>query len=247
MKKISLVAILIISSLLSVSAKTPKAPKFDRGIEQKTFVPKGQWMVGASFSYTEFSADNYQWMVVEDLNAVGYTFKVSPVVSYFIKDNISIGGRIAYSRTLTDLGNLSLSLGDDLNIDIDDLHLKSHTFSVATFTRQYLNLGDNRRFGLFNEMRVTYGYGEGNSENSLSETPKAVHEEKHTLNFGVAPGLACFVNNNIAVEVAVDVLGVDLKWYKQTINQVEKGSMRNSAANFKINLFSINLGMTYYF
>lgn len=236
--------ILIASCLLSVSAK---APKFDRGIEQKTFIPKGQWMVGASFSYTEFSGDNYQWLVVEDLDAVGYTFKVSPIVSYFIKDNLAIGGRIAYSRTLTDLGNLSLSLGDDLNIDINDLHMKSHTFSASVFARPYLNLGDSKRFGLFNEMRITYGYGEGNSENSLNETPKAVHEVKHALNFGVAPGLACFINNNIAVEVAVDVLGLDFKWYKQTINQVEEGSMRNSAANFKINLFSINLGMTYYF
>ena len=245
MNRIIVVILLVITNLLPAVAA--KRPRFDRGIEQKTFIPKGQWMVGASFSYTEYSGDNYQWLVLEDADAVGYTFKVSPVVSYFIKDNVAIGGRIAYSRTLTDLGNLSLSLGDDLNIDIEDLHMKSHMFSVAGFVRTYLSLGDSKRFGLFNEARITYGYGQGNSENSLRDEPKAVHEVKNTLNIGVSPGLTCFINDNVAAEVAIDVLGLDFKWYNQTINQVEEGSLRSSSANFKINLFSINLGITFYF
>ncbi|MCD8193988.1 MAG: hypothetical protein LUD74_05480 [Tannerellaceae bacterium] len=59
--------------------------------------------------------------------------------------------------------------------------------------------------------------------------------------------MVAFVNNFAAVEVSLDVLGLDLKWYEQTINQVEQGKMRTSSANFKINLFSINLGMTFYF
>ncbi|MCC8199380.1 MAG: hypothetical protein LIP06_12655 [Tannerellaceae bacterium] len=213
----------------------------------KTFIPKGQWMVGASFSYMEMDVDNYQWLVLEDFNITGYTFKVSPIVSYFIRDNVSIGGRIAYSRSLMDMGNLAISLGDDLNINLSDYYLKSHMVSTSGFVRTYLNLGDSKRFGLFNEARVTYGYGEGNSENGSSDTSKAVHEVKHILNFGISPGMVAFVNNFAAVEVSLDVLGLDLKWYEQTINQVEQGSLRTSSANFKINLFSINLGMTFYF
>lgn len=244
MNKLTLTVLLSIIGLIPGWAK---GEKFDRGIEMKTFIPKGQWMVGASFSYMEMDVDNYQWLVLEDFNITGYTFKVSPIVSYFIRDNVSIGGRIAYSRSLMDMGNLAISLGDDLNINLSDYYLKSHMVSTSGFVRTYLNLGDSKRFGLFNEARVTYGYGEGNSENGSSDTSKAVHEVKHILNFGISPGMVAFVNNFAAVEVSLDVLGLDLKWYEQTINQVEQGSLRTSSANFKINLFSINLGMTFYF
>lgn len=204
-------------------------------------------MVGASFSYMEMDIDNYQWLVLEDFNLEGYTFRISPIISYFIRDNVSIGGRVAYSRSLMDMGNLAISLGDDLNISLSDYYLKSHMVSTFGFVRTYLNLGDSKRFGLFNEARVTYGYGEGNSENGPNDTSKAVHEVKHVLNLGISPGMVAFVNNFAAVEVSLDVLGLDLKWYEQTINQVEQGKMRTSSANFKINLFSINLGMTFYF
>lgn len=243
-KKTVLASLLLVCCMVSVWGK---GPKMDRGIEQKTFIPKGQWMTGASFSYLEYEGDNYQWVVVEDLNVVGYSFKVSPTVAYFIRDNIGLGGRVGYSRTLTDLENFSLSLGDDLNIDINDLHMKNHTFFATAFIRTYLNLGDSKRFGLFNEMSVTYGYGEGNSTNQLRGEPKAVHQTQNSLNFGVSPGMTCFVNDYIAVEASVDVLGLDFKWHNQTINQVEQGSMRSSGANFKINLFSINLGISFFF
>ncbi len=183
---------------------------------------------------------------MDDVTSTGYTFKVSPVVSYFIRDNIAIGGRVAYSRGLTDLGNLSLNLGDDLSFDLSDYKDKSHTVSGSFFIRTYLNLGDSKRFGLFNEARVTYGYGQSNVEDGTGDELKGTHQIKQNLNFGVAPGIACFINDYVAVEAAIDVLGLDFKWYDQKTNQVETGKRTSSGANFKINLLSINLGITFY-
>ncbi len=244
MNKIALTLFLSVMFCLAGQARNER---FDRGIEQKTFIPKGQWMAGASFSYMESDINNYQFLVLEDLDFKGYTFKVSGIASYFVRDDISVGLRVAYTRSIVDLGNLSLSLGDDLNIALSDYYLKSHMVSTSGFMRAYLGLGDSKRFGLFNEARITYGYGQGNAENGSTATSKAVHEVKHLLNLGVAPGMTCFINNNSAVEVSVDVLGLDFKWYDQDINQVEQGSQRTSSANFKINLFSINIGMSFYF
>ena len=39
---------------------------------------------------------------------------------------------------------------------------------------------------------------------------------------------------------------VNFKWQNQKTNQVETGMRRTSSGNFKINLFSINIGMTFY-
>lgn len=67
--------------------------KYDRGILLKTFIPKGQWMVGTTFSYSEHVDENFEFLsVLKDIESDGYTFKVTPLVSYFIRDNISIGG-----------------------------------------------------------------------------------------------------------------------------------------------------------
>ena len=237
-----LIMLLLVCSIPAMA----RGNNFDRGIEQKTFIPKGQWMVGASFSYSEHTDDNFKWLVMDDVTSTGYTFKVSPVVSYFIRDNIAIGGRVAYSRGLTDLGNLSLNLGDDLSFDLSNYKDKSHTVSGSFSIRTYLNLGDSKRFGLFNEARVTYGYGQSNVEDGTGDELKGTHQIKQNLNFGVAPGITCFINNYVAVEAAIDVLGLDFKWYDQKTNQVETGKRTNSGANFKINLLSINLGITFY-
>ena len=237
---------ILIILLLVCSIPVIARDKFDRGIEQKTFIPKGQWMCGASFSYSEHTDENFKWLVLDNVNSVGYTFKVSPVVSYFIRDNISIGGRLAYSRGLTDLGNLSIDLGDDLNFDLSDYKDRSNTMSGAFFIRTYLNLGDSKRFGLFNEARVTYGYSQSKLENGKGDDLKGTHQIKQTLNFGLAPGITCFINDFTAVEASIDVLGLDFKWYDQKTNQVETGKRTSSGANFQLNLLSISLGITFY-
>ena len=111
-----------------------KKSKYDRGIVMKTFIPKGQWMVGTTFSYSEHVDDNFEFLsVLKDITSDGYTFKVTPLVSYFIRDNISIGGRFAYGRTVTNLNNLSLELGDDLSFDVSDYESTSNTFTTAVF------------------------------------------------------------------------------------------------------------------
>ena len=132
MRKITSLLLLLLCAVTVLSARENK---YDRGIVMKTFIPKGQWMVGATFSYSEHVDDNFEFMsLLKDIDSEGYTFKVTPLVSYFIRDNISIGGRLAYSRSYTKLDNLSLSLGDDISLDINEWNDKSNTYSAAFFT-----------------------------------------------------------------------------------------------------------------
>ena len=42
------------------------------------------------------------------------------------------------------------------------------------------------------------------------------------------------------------VMGFNFDWVYQKTNQVETGFRRTSSGSFKINLFSINIGMTFY-
>ena len=221
---------------------------YDRGIEMKTFIPKGQWMVGATFSYNEHVDDNFEFMsVLKDITSDSYTFKVTPLVSYFVKDNISIGARFAYGRSITNLGNLSLELGDDLSFSVDNFKSVSNTYTGALFARMYLNLGDSKRFGLFSEGRVAYGYSESNSSSGTGADLSGVYQLKHNLNIGFSPGITCFMDNHVAVEASVNVAGLNFNWYDQTRDQVEKGERHSSSASFKINLLSVDIGIVFFF
>ncbi len=55
-----------------------------------------------------------------------------------------------------------------------------------------------------------------------------------------------FINDYAAVEASVGVLGVQMKRTDQTTNNVHSGSFSRSSANFKIDLFSIGLGVSIY-
>ena len=185
--------------------------------------------------------------VLKDITSDGYTFKVTPLVSYFVKDNISIGARFAYGRSITNLGNLSLELGDDLSFSVDNFKSVSNTYTGALFARMYLNLGDSKRFGLFSEGRVAYGYSESNSSSGTGADLSGVYQLKHNLNIGFSPGITCFMDNHVAVEASVNVAGLNFNWYDQTRDQVEKGERHSSSASFKINLLSVDIGIVFFF
>ena len=50
----------------------------------------------------------------------------------------------------------------------------------------------------------------------------------------------------MAVEVSVGVLGLNFNKVRQTTDQVYIGESSYNSANFKINLFSIGLGVAFY-
>ena len=115
--KIALPLILIVAFALGTHAQE----HFKRGLEQISFVPKGQWIGGVSVSYSQSDFENYQFLIVENLNGDTYTFKVSPMVMFCFKDNLAAGGRLSYSRSRTRLDGASLVLGADTSYDVDNL------------------------------------------------------------------------------------------------------------------------------
>lgn len=237
----------MIAGLFPFFLQAKKREHFDRGIKTSVFIPKGQWMVGGSFSYSESSSGDYKFLILKNVEGKSYTFSVSPSFAYFIRDNVAVGGRFSYTRDYIDIGNLDIDLSEDLSFSITNASLVEHMFYGTGFVRTYINLGDSRRFGLFNEARLTFGAGQGKTYSGKGETLDGVYETIKHLQVGIAPGMTAFITNNAAVEVSVGVMGFDSKWIEQDHNKVIEGSRRVTSAKFKIDLFSINLGMTYYF
>lgn len=219
---------------------------FDRGIEQKTFVPKGQWVTGGTVSYSQHSNDNFKFLVIDGWSGEGYRFNVSPFVGYTFRNDMTIGARFNYSRSMLEIDELQLDMGDDLNFDLDNVYRLTHSYSGTAFLRTYINLGDSKRFGLFNDVRFTLGGGQSKLVSDSGENLTGTFEKTVTMHIGLSPGMVAFINDFVAAEVSVGVLGFNFKWIDQVTDQVYVGSRRSSSGNFKINLLSISLGVAFY-
>ena len=95
-----LVAAAVIIVALLAPDKSAAQEQFTRGLEHISFVPKGQWITGISVNYDQNNQSDYQFLIVEGLNGNSYSFKVSPMLMYAIRDNLDIGGRFAYQRSM---------------------------------------------------------------------------------------------------------------------------------------------------
>lgn len=245
-KTILLMLLALVTTANAWSQRGKRAiERIDRDVQTRVFIPKGTWMAGGTVSYSEHEQDNLNFLVIKDVEGNGYDFSVSPYVGYFFRNNMAAGIRFAYNRDYLDLGNLDIDLGD-LTLSFNDLYYLEHKYEVSGFFRSYIPIGRSKVFGLFNEMRLTYGYGEGKNSTGSGTEYDGTYQTVQNFQIGFAPGLTAFITNWAAAEVSVGVMGFDFKWTDQKTNQVETGKRRVSSGNFKINLFSINLGMTFY-
>lgn len=217
-----------------------------RGISNlKTeFVPKGQWVFGGSVSYSTHSNDNYTFLIIEDIQSDGYSFKISPLVGYAYAKNSLVGVRFGYSRSLTQLDNASLSI---TSLDNSFYYSLKHSYNAEALWRKYIPLGrNNKRFALFAEVSLAMG----GSQSKLAAGPQNALSGTYATSFdvslGVNPGIAAFLTNNFAIEVNVGVFGFNYSLTRQVSNQVVTGESSSSQMNFKVNIFSIGLGAAFY-
>lgn len=240
-----LFAILVVALALAVPRASAQV-EFKRGLEQVSFIPKGQWITGVSVSFSQSDQKNYQFLIVENLHGDAFTFKVSPMLMYAFQKDMAAGGKFAYTRTSTRLNSADIVLGGDSNFNVDNLYSISQNYSAMAAYRNYFSLGRSRRFGFFNEVQLQVGGGESKIINGSGDDLTGTFERNWNLNIGLAPGMIMFLNNYSAIEVNVGVLGFSYNHTKATTDQIYVASRESKQANFKINLFSITFGVAFY-
>ena len=217
-----------------------------RDASKTVFIPKGQWMLGGQVAWNQWNNDNLNYLVLKDINFEGYTFSAGPYFGYFFANNMAVGGRFSYKRYFFNLGEFDLNLGDDFNIGLKDLYYLQHNYESTLFVRSYLPLGNSKIFGLFGEFQLNYTFAEGKNSTGRDETFTGVYEYTHNLEIGLGGGMVVFLADHVAAEVMLNVGGYRVKWGSQNTNNIEEGRITGSGANFKIDLFSIKFGVTYF-
>lgn len=255
-KLLAVTAFIFILSSVVFATDSDTDGAFDRGVGKMSsvFIPKGYCGAGVSFSYKtyDFGQGNddvgYSMLfsLLSGIKAELYTLGVAPTVSYFLMDNFSIGGRFDYSRTQLDLGNLGLSIGDLVSFDVKDYHFLKNAYSGAITGRYYMPIANSKRIAMFGEVRLGFEIGESVAYTSNDGVNSGTFQSIYGGDLTIVPGLCVFATNEVCIEVAVGILGIDYKYVKQETNLVEESVRQQSGANFKINPLSISLGLAFY-
>ena len=220
--------------------------EFERELESVVFVPKGQWVAGVSINWSQSNQNDYQFLVLENLSGDTYTFKVSPMLIYIVANDVGVGGKFSYTRSLTKLEKGSIVLGEDMQFDMDHVYRLSHNYYAMAVMRNYFSIGRSKRFGFFNELQLQLGGGQSKLTTGAGTSLTGSYERNLSVNVGLAPGLLVFLNNYSALEVNIGVLGFSYTHTKQISDQIYVSRRKSKFANFRINLFSITFGVAFY-
>ncbi len=234
--------------LLLLSLFRAEGQKLDRGIDlssQPCFIKKGTWMIGGGASYMLHDNDNSRLLVVNGIKSTGYTLSVSPAFCYMVKDNLGVGVRMGYKRNMLQLDSAKIKF-EDVDLSVSDYHKISHAFEVRGIGRYYIPVGSLKRIGLFNELQLSYSYGQGKILDGHGNKINATYETSNALGINVCPGFMAFVSDKLAIDVSVNMLGLHFDWTDQSHNRVESGERSVSLINFKVNLLAIGFSLYYY-
>lgn len=127
--------IIFLAILASAWVAATAQVEFKRGLEQISFIPKGQWITGVSVSYSQSNQDKYQFLIIENMSGDTYTFKVSPMLLYCFQDNLAAGGKFAYSRSRTRLDNATVVIDSETDYTLEGIYNISHNYSALAAFR----------------------------------------------------------------------------------------------------------------
>ena len=236
--------VIVAGDTVSIVLPQKNYGRYDRGLFNYLFVPKGQWSFGLSASYGEFNTDDVQILsVLKDFDIKIKAYSLQPSISYFFSNNQSIGLNFNFTRMYCDLGGLTFDISDDMNFSLADVSYYSKTFSTAIAYRNYVGLSRDRRFGVFNEVELEFGGGSSRFKRMYDGTPRDTRTNSMSASLNFSPGVCVFIMDYVSFNVSFGVFGINVHHERQHTDGYPDGSRFSSGANFRFNIFNINFGM----
>lgn len=218
--------------------------RYNRGLFNHLFIPKGNWAFGLTASYGEFSTDDLELLgLLTDIDLNIHTFSIKPSVSYFIKNNVSVGLRFGYTSMKGSIGSFNVDIDEDMNFSLNDVMYRNEGYTAAFTVNQYIGLARRGRFGIFNEIELAFSSGNSDFRRPYGGESRETHTTYMDASLNFSPGVCVFIMDNVSFNVSFGVFGYHLRNEKQKENGENIGNRFTSGANFRFNIFNINFGI----
>lgn len=228
--------------------KSKNFGRFDRGLSNYLFIPKGSWAAGLTVSYSEFSTKDLEVLdLLNDIDLGGYMFSLNPYVAYFLRNNLSLGLKLGYSASKGSIDSFKIDIDEDMNFDLHDISYTSKSYSAAIALRQYFGIARQGRFGVFNEVDLLIGSGSSDFTRPYDGQPKTTHTDISKLELNFMPGVSVFIIKSVAFNLSFGVFGFHMRSEKQAVDGEPLGERFTSGANFRFNIFNLNFGIEAHF
>lgn len=236
--------VIVKGDTLPMVLKDRNLGRYDRGLFNFLYIPKGSWNFGLTASYGEFSTSDLEiFDLLSDVDINAHSFNIKPYLTYFIKNNIGVGVRMAYTRTVGNIDSFKLDIDEDMSFNLHDISYRSESYSAAVFMQQYMGLTRRGRFGIYNEVELSFSSGSNDFNRPFNGELRRTHSTTMKAALTFSPGVRVFIMENVSFHVSFGVFGFQLGNEKQSVNDVEEGNRFTSGANFKINLFNLAFGI----
>lgn len=235
--------------MLFLGAMSAEAQHYDRGYEMQPsspFLKKGTWMAGGSAAYSQHINDGYNFTIINDINSTGYDISVNPMALYLFRDNMGVGFRFSYDRSMLDVATADLSVSD-ITMSVNECYQIQHKYSAHAVYRTYIPLAGAKRIAMFADLLLGGSYKQGKAFNASGAFADGTYTQAYALEIAVDPGIVAFLTERLALEVNVGVFGINYSWNTQVHNQVDNGYTDSISAGFMVNLLSLGVGLSYYF
>lgn len=224
--------------------KSRNLGRFDRGLLNWLFIPRGTWNLGVTASYGEVGTQDLEMFgVLDDINISANSFSVKPYITYFIKDNFSVGMRFGYNRSYAGIESFNINIDEGMEFNLSDISYRNQSYTAAAVATQYIGLTRRGRFSIFNQVDLSLTNGYSDFNRPFGDKMKYTRTQYTEGRLTFSPGVSVLMMENVSFNVSLGVFGFYLRHEKQTDNGAPLGTRLNSGANFRLNIFNINFGI----
>ena len=224
--------------------KSRNLGRYDRGLFNYLFIPKGMWSFGLTASYGQFSTSDLQLFdLLSDVDISATAISVKPYVNYSIRNNLAVGLRLNYTTMQGNVDNLRLKIDDDMNFSLNDIMYRSESYAAALTLTQYIGLSRRGRFGVTNEVQLSFASGNSDFARPYNSVLRTTHSTYMDIRLTFSPGLCVFVMKNVSCNLSFGIFGFYLRNEKQRVDGQRAGNRLTSGANFRFNIFNIAFGL----
>lgn len=241
-KRLTLTVLLLCLAL--GAAAQEKIVRYD-GTIHPVIAAKGAWIVGGTAAFTGHDNANYSFAVINDINSVGFRASVAPEFCYFLQDNLGVGAKVGYGRTMLNAASGSASFGS-ISLGVDGLYMISQDLSLTAFMRYYIPIADSERIALYVDAGLQGVWGHSKESDEHTGAVVGTWQDKWKAGVVVNPGIMAYVHKRVAVFASLGMAGLCYGRISQVHNQVDEGSRGSFSLSYMLDLTSLNIGLDIY-
>ena len=230
---------------IPLALPTKRLGRYDRKLYNWLIYPRGLWHISLSANYGELKTEDMELLdLINDVDLHGKIYSIKPSVSYFLRNNLCVGLRLAFTKGDMGIKSFKVDIDEDMSFNLHDIQYTSDSYSAAVFLQQYFGLSRRGRFAVFNEAEISVGTGNSHFIRPFDGNLRDTRTKTQSFNINYSPGVSIMMMKNAAFNLSFGIFGFHLKNEKQWENGEESGSRFTSGINFRFNIFNINFGVS---